>query len=279
MTRVLLVALGVLSAGLGIEGFLLPAGFIDGGVTGVSMLLAKLSGLSLPFLLAAMNVPFLVLGYIHVGPRFSWISAAAIGGLALSLRFLPYPHITDDRLLAAVFGGIFLGGGIGLSIRGGGVLDGTEILGLLLSRRIGTTVGDIVLALNVIIFSAAALLLGIEPALYSVLTYASAARSVDFLLHGLEEYYSLLIISDRTTEIRDAVITKLGRSVTRLKGNFGRSDEPKEILLSVLTRLELGTVRNLILEIDPRTFIVVLPVRDVSGGVVKPRPIERLVPQ
>jgi len=274
--RILFIIAGVLSASFGIEGFLIPAGFIDGGITGISMLSSKLLSIPLAPLLAFLNLPFLILGYMHLGTRFTLWSAAAITAFALSVGFFPFPHVVTDKLLAAVFGGIFLGAGVGLSIRGGGVLDGTEVLALLISRKIGTTVGDIVLVFNALIFSVAALSLGLEPALYSVLTYASAARSMDFLLHGLEEYYSLLIVTEKYEVIRDAIIMQLSRSVTRLAGHFGRGEHSQEILFSVLTRLELSQVRNLILEIDPRAFIVVHPVRDVSGGVVKARPIERL---
>lgn len=273
----LFLTLGVLLAGMGIEGFLVPAGFIDGGITGTSMLLARLTEFSLPFFLTLINLPFLLLGYFQVGRRFALRSTIGVFALACALVVLPFPHLTSDRVLAAVFGGMFLGAGIGLSIRGGGVLDGTEILALLISRKIGSTVGDIVLVFNVLIFSCAAYSIGFEPALYSVLTYASAAKAMDYILHGVEEYYSLLIVSDNSDKLRDAIISELGRSITRLSGKFGRSEEPREILLSILTRLEIAAVRSLVLSIDPRAFIVIQPVRDVTGGVVKARPVERLV--
>jgi len=265
-----LVALGILSAAFGLKGFLLSSHFIDGGVTGVSMLISNVSGVALSLLIPVINLPFIALGYKQVGARFAAKSAAAIAGLALCLAFVHFPDVTPDKLLTAVFGGFFIGAGIGLAIRGGAVLDGTEVAALLVSKRSSLLrVGDVILILNVFIFSAAAFFLGVESALYSILTYFAASKTVDFLLHGLEQYTAVIIMSGRSEEIRQAVIRDLARGVTIYKGRRGWTDAEQDILYCVVTRLEIGRVRALVAEYDPSAFVVIHPLSDVHGGVVK----------
>ncbi|HEX8688466.1 MAG TPA: YitT family protein, partial [Pyrinomonadaceae bacterium] len=199
----LLVSLGILSAAFGLKGFLLSSRFIDGGVTGVSMLLSDVLGAPLALLIPVINLPFIALGYRQIGARFALKSAAAIAGLSACLALLHFPDVTSDKLLTAVFGGFFIGAGIGLAIRGGAVLDGTEVAALLVSKRSSLLrVGDVILLLNVVIFSAAAFFLGVESALYSILTYFAASKTVDFLLHGLEQYTAVIIVSERSEQIR-----------------------------------------------------------------------------
>ena len=261
--------IAVLSAGLGVKGFLLPSHFIDGGVTGVSMLISELSRISLPLLILLINAPFIIIGYRQIGKIFALKSALAIGGLALCIAFLPYPVATHDKLLAAVFGGFFLGAGVGLSIRAGGVLDGTEVMALLLSKKMGTTVGDIILLLNIIIFSIAAVFLGLEPALYSILTYFSASKTIDFLIHGIEEYNGITIVSARSDEIKALILDELGRGVTVYKGMGGLTNEEQDILFCVVTRLEIPKVKNAVKEIDESAFITIHRITDARGGVMK----------
>ena len=191
------IILGILSAGLGLKGFLLSSRFIDGGVTGVSMLLADVFGMPLAVLLPLLNLPFIALGYRQIGKKFAVKSALAIAGLSLCLAVVKYPDVTPDLLLTAVFGGFFIGAGIGLAMRGGAVLDGTEIAALLISKSSNLLrVGDVILILNIFIFSAAAFFLGLEIALYSMLTYFAASKTIDFLIHGIEEYTAVIIISE-----------------------------------------------------------------------------------
>src|SRR5829696_5574041 len=242
--NVALVALGILSAAFGLKGFLLSSRFIDGGVTGVSMLLSNVTKLPLALFLPLINLPFIVLGYRQVGARFAAKSALAITALAACLALVHFPDVTSDKLLTAVFGGFFIGAGTGLAIRGGAVLDGTEVAALLVSKRSSLLrVGDVILILNVFIFSAAAFLLGVEPALYSILTYFAASRTIDFLLHGIEEHTAVLVVSEHSEEIRQAVIRDLGRGVTVYKGRRGWTDAEQDILFCVVTRLEIGRVR------------------------------------
>ncbi len=267
----LLIALGILSAGLGLKGFLLPSHFIDGGVTGVSMLVSKVMGMPLSVLILVINLPFVALGYRQIGKAFAAKSAFAIAGLSLVLAFLHYPEVTHDKLLSAVFGGFFIGAGIGLAIRGGAVLDGTEVAAVLVSKGSSLLrVGDVILILNIFIFSTAAFFLGIEAALYSVLTYAAASKTIDFLLHGIEEYNAVIIISaERSEIIRQSIIRDLGRGVTVYKGRGGLSDHEQDILYCVVTRLEIGSVKKLAREMDESSFIMVHPLSDAAGGVIK----------
>lgn len=265
-----LVILGILSAGLGLKGFLLSSHFIDGGVTGVSMLLSKVLGFPLSILILVINLPFIALGYRHIGREFAIKSALAIAGLSLCIAYVKYPDVTPDKLLTAVFGGFFIGAGIGLAIRGGAVLDGTEITALLVSKSSNLLkVGDVILILNVFIFSAAAFFLGIESALYSILTYFAASKTIDFLIHGIEEYTAIIIISERSQEIRQAILSNLGRGVTVYKGRGGMSDTEQDILFCVVTRLEIGRVKRVTREIDESAFIVFHPLADAEGGVIK----------
>ncbi len=274
---VVLIILGALAAGLGLKGFLLPTGFIDGGVTGISLLVNRLTHFSLSLLIIAFNIPFILLGYRQISREFVGKTIFAILTLSLCLLVVPYPVATHDKLLVAVFGGFFLGLGIGLSVRGGGVLDGTEVLALYLSKQIGVTIGDIILVINVLIFTASALLLNVETALYSILTYLSASKTVDFVLQGLEEYTGVTIISKKSDQIRESVIQKLGRGVTVLKGQggYGKSgDRPSDIdvLFVVITRLEIYRLKREIEAIDDSAFVVMHSINDTKGGMIKKRP-------
>lgn len=273
----LLIILGILSAGLGIKGFLLSSHFIDGGVTGISMLLNNILGVPLSIMVAVINLPFIILAYYQMGRKFALKSSIAIAGLSLCLAFLPYPDVTPDKLLTALFGGFFIGEGIGLAIRGGAVLDGTEIAALLISKSSSILkVADVILILNVIIFSAAAFFLGVERAAYSILTYFAASKTIDFLLYGLEEYTGVTIISEKSEEVRHAIVERLDRGVTIYsgKGGFGKRGEnikESEIIFTVVTRLEVGALINLITNIDPEAFIIQHSINDMQGGMMKQR--------
>jgi uncharacterized membrane-anchored protein YitT (DUF2179 family) len=273
----ILIVLGILSAGMGIKGFLLSSHFIDGGVTGVSMLLNNILGIPLSILIALINLPFLVLAYFQMGANVAIKSSIAIAGLSLCLAFLPYPDVTPDKLLTAVFGGFFIGVGIGLAIRGGGVLDGTEIAALLISKSSSLLkVADVILILNVIIFTTAAFFLGIERAAYSILTYFAASKTIDFLLYGLEEYTGVTIVSEKSEEIRHAIVEKLDRGVTIYsgKGGYGKRGEKmqdSEIIFTVVTRLEVGALQTIINSIDSDAFIIQHSINDMQGGMMKNR--------
>ena len=268
--NVLLIALGILSASMGLHGFLRSSNFIDGGVTGVSMLAAKITRIPLSVWLPVVNLPFLALAYRQIGAAFALRSAAAIAGLSVVLATVHFPDVTPDLVLTAVFGGLFIGAGIGFAVRGGAVLDGTEIAALLISKRSHLLkVGDVILIFNVILFVIAMKLLGVEEALYSILTYVTAARTLDFVINGLEEFTAVTIVSRTSGEIAAHIMAHLGRGVTVYKGRGGLSGEDQEILLCVVTRLEIGKVKAIVRKLDRSAFVTTHALADVDGGVVK----------
>ncbi len=266
------VILGVLCAGMGLKGFLLSSNFIDGGVTGVSMLLAKTTGLSLTIWLPLVNLPFIALGYHQMGRAFALRSVLAISGLAGALAIVPYPDVTPDLLLTAVFGGFFIGAGIGLAVRGNAVLDGTEIAALIISRRGDVLrVGDVILAFNVVLFLVAMLVIGIKEALYSILTYVAATKTLDFVLYGIDEYTAITIVSDQHDAIRKRIIGDLDRGVTLYRGYGGMSGIERDIVYCVVTRLEIGKIKRIVREFDDKAFVVFHPLSGAEGGIIKRR--------
>jgi len=270
----ILTALGILSVGMGLKGFLLSSNFIDGGVTGISMLLAETTGLPLSVLIFVINLPFLFLGYKRLGLAFAVRGALAIAGLSLCLAFITFPDVTHDKLLTAVFGGLCIGVGIGLAIRSGAVLDGTDIAALLVSKKMQLLkVSDVILLLNVVIFSAAFFFLGVESALYSILTYFAASKMIDFIINGIERYIGITVVSVKGDDIRK-LITGMGRGVTVYEGKSGYGkdghiNDPRDIIFTVATRLEIPTIKSRILEIDPSAFIVQQSIDDTTGGLLK----------
>jgi uncharacterized membrane-anchored protein YitT (DUF2179 family) len=272
---VLLIVFGIGAAAFGLEGFLLPSKFIDGGATGISLLLTELTSFPLSLLLIVINIPFVILGYKVIGKQFAIRATLAIIGLATAVAFVHFPVVTHEKLLVAVFGGFFLGAGIGLTVRGGAVLDGTEILAIAISRKLRTTIGDIIIVINVIIFCSAAYFLSIETALYSMITYLAASKTLDFVIEGIEEYTGITIVSVHSEEIRLMITGALGRGVTVYKGKrgFGKTGETKEmdIIYTVITRLEISKLSAEIEKIDPNAFVVMHSIKDTKGGMIKKR--------
>ncbi|MBD1394424.1 YitT family protein [Mucilaginibacter glaciei] len=270
-----MIILGILSAAFGLKGFLLPSHFIDGGVTGISLLVADVTHLPLSVLIFVINLPFLVLGYRKLGMKFALKSAVAIAGLSLCLAFVTFPDVTPDKLLTAVFGGVFIGAGIGLAIRAGAVLDGTEIAAVLVNKKTQfVRVSDVILILNVFIFIAAIFIISVESGLYSILTYLSASKMIDLILNGLEQYTGMTVVSVKGEEIREAITQNLGRGVTVYQGKSGYGKDghinsPREIIFTVATRLEVPLIKKEILRIDPAAFIVQTSVDDTTGGLLK----------
>ena len=271
-----LIAIGVIVAGFGLKSFLLPNHFIDGGAVGISLLIDQKSELPLSILLILVNIPFIILGFTTIGKKFGFKTIVSIIALALAVELIEYPQLTDDKLLVAVFGGFFLGAGIGLAMRGGSVIDGTEILAINISKKTGLTVGDTILIFNIIIFSVAAYLLSMEIALYSILTYLSAAKTVDFILEGIEEYTGVTIISPRSERIRQMIIEELGRGVTIYKGErgfgkHGHNEGKIDIVYTVITRLEVANLKAEVEKIDSDAFIIMTSIKDTTGGMIKKR--------
>ncbi|MEJ2881245.1 YitT family protein [Pedobacter sp. GR22-6] len=266
----LLITCGIVSACFGLKSFLMPNEFIDGGVTGISLIIRTLTGYNLSYLIILINIPFVILGFKQIGKGFAIKTSVAIVALALLLSILPFEPITHEKLLIAVFGGLFLGGGIGLAMRGGCVIDGTEVLALYISRNSMLTVGNTILILNIIIFAFAAIFLGIETAMYSILTYLSASKTVDFVVNGLEQYTGVTIISDKNEEIKAFIIDKMKRGVTIYKGEGGYGIKKEiDILYTVVTKLEMSKLQGEIRQIDQDAFVVQQQIADIKGGVVK----------
>jgi uncharacterized membrane-anchored protein YitT (DUF2179 family) len=271
----ILILSGIFSAAFGFKGFLLTNHFIDGGATGISLLVSIITPIPLYVLIIAINIPFIILGYKIIGKAFAIKTTLAILGLALVVATVTFPNVTDDNLLVAVFGGFFLGAGIGLAVRGGAVIDGTEVLAIYLSRKFGTTIGDIIILINVVIFSAAAYFLSIEIALYSMITYLAASKTLDFIIEGIEEYMGVTIISTKSEEIKKLIIENLGHGVTTYKGKsgYGKNGESGvvEIVYTVVTRLELNRLKSEIHNIDENAFVIISSVLDTKGGMVPKR--------
>lgn len=270
-----LILLGIFSAAFGVKGFLLTNKFIDGGATGISLLTNAVTGIPLWMMLIGINIPFIVLGSKIVGREFAIKTSMAISVLALVIATVDFPNVTNDNLLVAIFGGFFLGAGIGLSVRGGAVIDGTEVLAIYLSRKFGTTIGDIIGIINIIIFSVAAYFLSIEIALYSMITYLSASKTLDFVVEGIEEYMGVTIVSSHSEDIAKMIISDMERGVTVYSGKrgYGKKGETKDtnIIYSVITRLELNKLNTEIKKIDPNAFVVINSVKDTHGGMIKKR--------
>lgn len=270
--------LGVLSASVGLKGFLLPNKFLDGGAMGVSLLLQFLTDINLSVLIVAINAPFIVIGARQLSVSFALKSSVAIVALALLVHFLDFPALTSDKLLISVFGGFLLGLGIGLSIRGGAVIDGTEVLAISISRGTSFTVGDIIAIFNVLLFSLSAVFLSIETAMYSILTYIVASRTVDFIINGIEEYIGVMIVSPESPKIKQQIMHELGRGITSFRsdggyGSNGNSLPDRDILFCVVTRLEVSKLIYEIDKIDPKAFVIQYPIKDTKGGMIKKRPL------
>jgi uncharacterized membrane-anchored protein YitT (DUF2179 family) len=274
----ILISLGIFAAAFGFKGFLLTNHFIDGGATGISLLISHLTKIPLAWLIVLINAPFVLLAYKILGKQFAFKTALAITGLSLVLALVTFPNVTNDNLLVAIFGGFFLGAGIGLSVRGGAVIDGTEVLAIFLSRKLGTTIGDIIVMINIVIFSAAAYFLTIEIAMYSMITYLAASKTLDFVVDGIDEYVGVTIIATHTKDIRKMIIETMGRGVTVYHGKngYGKSGESKEIdiIFTVVTRLELGKLQTEIEKIEPKAFVVMNSIKDTKGGMIKKKPLQ-----
>ncbi|QAA81746.1 YitT family protein [Aequorivita sp. H23M31] len=272
--------LGVLSASFGLRGFLMPSSFIDGGVTGISLMMNTLTNISLSFFLVIINLPFIILAFFSIGKRFAIKSVISIVLLSLAVAYIPFPQITDDKILIAAFGGLFLGLGIGLAIRGGAILDGTEVLAIYISRNTVMTVGNIILIFNIVIFLTAAYFLSTEVALYAIMTYFSASKTVDFIIDGIEEFMGVTIISVNSEEIRAAIVDRMGRGCTLFKAENGfikegESRRPMDVVYTVITRLEMSKLKSEVNKIDKQAFMIMTSVKDAKGGMIKKKPIKK----
>jgi len=269
---------GILSAGFALRSLLVPNQFLDGGVTGMSLLLHELYHWPLSIVIILANVPFIIMGGYLVNRKFAWKTIASIVALGLCLQFFPFPDITvgwDNKILVSIFGGFFLGLGIGLGMRAGCSIDGIEILALYTWRKIGLTVSEIIMGLNGLLFLIAALGFGLEKAFYAMLTYYVATRTIDYIVEGLEEYTGVTIISGKSELVKQKLVKEMGRGITVYKGERGFLKDTYEvshdcdIVFTVCTRLEVRKLKRAIELIDPKAFVFTNTIKETAGGVLK----------
>ena len=266
--------IGSILAAFGLEEFIIPNHFIDGGVVGVAIVLNHLLPLSFAVYIVILNLPFLYLGYRYIGKSFAFATFFSVSSLAYwTTVFRPLQNATHDLFLAAIFGGIMIGIGVGLIIRYGGSLDGSEIVAIIWAKKSSFSVGEIIMFMNVFIFAGAALVFGWDNAMYSVVTYFVAFKMIDITVEGLDESKGVMIVTDYPDEIADILMKRLGRGVTILYGEGGYTGAPKKILYSIVTRLEIAKLKTIIFEKDENAFVTIHEVHDVLGGRVKKRAI------
>jgi len=271
---VLYATAGILFCGFALKGFLVPNSFFDGGITGLSLLLHELYHWPISVVIVVANLPLIIMAGFQVNKGFAIKTFLAIIGLAVCLQFIPYPEITSDKLLVSIFGGVFMGIGIGLAMRGGYALDGVEVLALYTGKRISFTISEIILGINIIIFLVAAVELGLPTALYSILTYYCASRTINFVVEGIEEFNGVTIISGQSELIKEELVMTLGKGITIYKGERGflkdsyNISQPCDIVFTVVTRLELRRLKNIVHELDPKAFVFTNVIKETAGGVL-----------
>lgn len=277
LSDVMFIVSGVLLAAFSLKGFLIPNGFFDGGITGISLLISELYHLDISYVILLANIPFIIICIYAINFNYALKTFICILLLGLCLYFFPHYSITSDKLLVSVFGGFFLGAGIGLTMRAGCAIDGIEILALYTWKKTSFTITEIIFAINIIIFGVAAIEFGIHVALYSVLTYFAATRTVDYVVEGLEAYIGVTIISGKSEIIKERLVNEMGRGITIYKGERGflpgkfESHSDCDIIFTVITRLEIRKLKNLVSEIDPRSFVFASAIKEASGGIIKRR--------
>lgn len=272
--RIFFIILGAILMGVGIEEFLVPNKILDGGIVGISIILSHLSGWRLGLFIFILNIPFFFIGYKQIGKTFALSTLLGITVLSLTTTFLHnVPVFTEDLLLATVFGGIVLGSGVGIVIRYGGSLDGTEILAILANRKLPFSVGEIIMFFNIFIFGTAGFVFGWDRAMYSILAYFIAFKTIDIVIAGLDESKAAWIISERHKEIGEAILARLGRGVTYLNGEGAYTGDDKKVIFCVITRLEEAKLKSIVEELDDSAFLAVGNIAEVRGGRFKKRNI------
>ncbi len=275
LSDVIYLLLGVTSASFALKSFLVPNHFLDGGVMGISLLIHEVKHWDLSIILVLINAPFMVLAYFKLGKHFAIRSISAILLIVLILIFIPFHELTHDKLLVAMFGGFFMGIGIGLCMRGGGTFDGMEVLALMTFKKSSLSITEIILAMNTVIFVIAAIFLKVETALYAIMTYLVASQITKYVIEGIEAYTGVTIISGKSDEIKKELVLNFNRGITVYKGERGFMKESfdvssdVDIIFTIVTRLEVRKLQNIVREIDPKSFIFTSTVREPQGGIVK----------
>ncbi|MBK7122410.1 MAG: YitT family protein [Chitinophagaceae bacterium] len=275
LKNLLFISAGAGLAVLAMKGFMIPNRFLDGGITGISILLHEIFHFNISILVIVLNLGFIYLGYRKIAKTFAVQTTIAVLLLAAGLLFMDIDPITKDKLLIAIFGGILIGTGVGLVIRGGGVIDGAEVIAVFTRRKTGFSNSEIIMLINCIIFAVAALQFGIETAMYSIITYFTATRATNYVVDGIEEYTAMNIVSARQEEIKDFLVNDLGKGITVYKGERGYlpgSFDIKtdcEIIVTIVTRLEIKQIQDSLMNIDPKAFVYVQSIKEASGGILK----------
>ena len=274
LKKYIMLLMGSVLAASGLEFFLVPNQIIDGGVVGLSIMASHLTQYPLGLFIIVLNLPFLYLGYLQIGRSFTMATLFSVISLAFWVSvFHPIPELTQDVFLAAIFGGILVGIGVGLIIRYGGSLDGTEIVAIIFDKRTGFSVGEIVMFMNLFILGSAGLIFSWDKAMYSLVAYFVAFKMIDITIEGLDETKGVFIISEKPDDIAQTLMDRLGRGVTVFHGEGGFTGEPKKVLYSVITRLEIAKLKAIVNEIDEKAFVTIHDVHDVLGGKVKKKAI------
>lgn len=275
--NILQIIIGVGLAVLAMRGFMIPNRFMDGGVTGISILLHEVFHWDISVLTLVINAPLVYLGYRRIGKTFAVQTIMAVLLMAVGLAVVDITPITNDKLLIAIFGGVTIGCGVGLVLRCGGVIDGAEVIAVFTRRKTGFSNSEIILLINAIIFTVAATQFGLETAMYSLITYFTATRAVDYVVDGIEQYTAINIISSQQEAVKDYLVNELGKGITVYKGERGYlpgSFETKtdvDIIVTIVTRLEVHQIQKSILEIDPKAFVYVQTIKEAAGGILKPK--------
>lgn len=272
-SEVFQIGLGILLASIGLKGFLLPNSFLDGGATGIAILISKIYDVNISLILIVVSIPFLVLAWFTLSKEILFKSIVAIIVLAIFMEFENFTTITEDKLLIAIFGGLFLGTGIGLTIKNGAVLDGSEILGIFINNRLGISIGKTILVFNIILFGITALVLTTEVAMYSILTFLVTAKIIDLTIEGFEDFVGLMIVSKNTEEIEKGLTSQIGAGMTVYKGTKGIGKRGKqtegEIIHTVINRIDIRRTYNLINQVDKEAFIIEFDVNNIKGGILR----------
>ena len=267
------LAIAIVLASIGLKAFLLPNGFLDGGVTGISILLNKITGFEISIILPVISIPFFVIGWFTVSKRIVIRSLISVLILSLVIHFENFQPITDDKLLISIFGGLFLGAGIGIAIKNGSVLDGSEILGIFVNERTGISIGLIIFWFNVVLFLLAGFLFSLEVAMYSVLTYIITAKTIDLILEGFEDYVGLMIVTSKSGEMQKALLKDIGQGMTIYQGTKGYGSQGEkqnlEIIHTVVNRIDTKKVYRVLKKVDKDAFVIEFDVNKVSGGVLR----------
>lgn len=279
ISDIFLIIVGVIITSFALKGFLVPNHFFDGGITGISLLVHEMYHFNLAYVIVLCNVPFIIMSVYAINKGFAIKTFFCIVLLGICLLYSGFPVITSDKLLVSIFGGFFLGLGIGLTMRAGCAVDGIEVLALYTLRRSSFTISEIILGLNIIIFSLAAFQFGIQTALYSMLTYFTASKTIDYVIEGIQAYTGVTIISGKSDEIKHRLVNELGRGITVYKGERGylpgKFDvhDDCDIIFTIITRLELRKLKNMVNDVDPNAFVFANTIRETSGGIIKRRHI------